>query len=262
MPVRLTMPNTVLPLCLIVGASLTSCVTEAERRQPAAALPAPRIERLIPNATTAGVGFAVQPSGLSAISVRGADFEHASTIRFGDQDLETTFGDQTALTALVPQALYKNPGSITVTVVNSDGGISNGAAFRVLDPASAPPVSSQLYPSSTAAGVGFNPQPNGDSALAIEGAGFRPGAIVEFGGKSLETTFGTQTALSALVPAALTRTPGIVKIVVKNADGKQSGPATFAIASQAESLLSKTELSHDPAIENRRLVGRDGAFPR
>jgi hypothetical protein len=59
-------------------------------------------------------------------------------------------------------------------------------------------------PKSTRVGAPFNPQPNGDSALWVEGRG-DPTVVLELGGKVLETYVAEQ-AVTAVVPPSLLQT--------------------------------------------------------
>jgi hypothetical protein len=216
------------PLSLL--ALLASCVSREEMNRPPDPLPAPSIEKLMPAVTAAGVGFAVQPGGDSAISVIGSGFRSGSKVRFDSRVLNTTFGGRTNLTALVPAELYRAPGLAHVTVENPDAQISNEARFIVLEDNLPAPVVTRLAPASTVQGKSFNVQPDGASALAVEGANFLPCATIDFGGKPLPTTFGSAALLTAVVPGALLGSAGDVEVVVKNPGGKESYPATFRIA--------------------------------
>jgi hypothetical protein len=213
-------------------ALLASCVTREEFNRPADPLPAPAIERLSPAMTAAGVGFTVQPSGESAISVMGSGFQPASKVRFNGRPLNTTFGGRTNLTALAPADWYREPGLLRVTVQNPDGQISNEARFVVIGTDAPAPVITRLAPAAIPAGRTFNVQPGGASALAIEGANFLPGAVAEFAGRPLETTFGSAALVTAVVPAELLSRAGEFEVVVKNPGGKESSPAAFRVESR------------------------------
>ncbi len=86
--------------------------------------------------------------------------------------------------------------------------------------ASGPPVRAlELFPSQTRAGVGFNVQPNGRSAIAVRCENARPGAAIVFGGRRLQTSFGDGSLLTALVPDALIAKPGRLAVQVEDAAG-------------------------------------------
>jgi len=87
----------------------------------------------------------------------------------------------------------------------------------------------RVHPGSTAAGVGFQIQPNGQSAIAVEGAHFQPGAIVLFNGRDLKTTYGNPGFLSALVPDESIAQEGTIKVRVRNANGDASNEIEFHV---------------------------------
>jgi hypothetical protein len=74
----------------------------------------------------------------------------------------------------------------------------------------------RLHPASSRAGQGFNRQPDGQSALAVAGAGFEKGDVVFWNGKPLVTTFADPNLITALVPAKLLEKPGEIVVTVRN----------------------------------------------
>lgn len=210
-------------LCLVLTALTSiSCVSKEERL---AKLPSPRIERLTPSTTPVGHDFQVQPSGLSAFSIHGSHFLPGCRIHFKDTPLTTTFNGPTNLTGLLPRRFYMSEGRVSVLVANPDGQISNAAIFTVT-PA---PRLDRLYPDHIEAGQSFNLQKTGESALAIHGANFSPGAVIFMDGIPLKTAFGNPEFISALVPQDLLRQARVARITVKNPDGSISAVAKFAI---------------------------------
>lgn len=65
-----------------------------------------------------------------------------------------------------------------------------------------------LHPGATTAGVGFNIQPNGSSALGVESAEATPSTVIVFDGRELPTAFGGPQSLSAEIAAAVYERPG------------------------------------------------------
>jgi len=96
------------------------------------------------------------------------------------------------------------------------GGPIPGGRADVRPPAGATRRILRLFPSTVVIGQRFNEQPNGSSALAIRGEGFSQGDRIFWDGRALVTTFGTSELLTALVPRALLRQPGIVNISVRD----------------------------------------------
>mgnify|MGYP000326431054 CR=1 FL=1 len=74
----------------------------------------------------------------------------------------------------------------------------------------------QLFPSTVVVGRAFNKQPDGSSAMAIQGEGFSRDDRVFWNGRELVTTFGASELLSAMVPEALLRKPGVVNVSVRD----------------------------------------------
>ncbi|HVT45803.1 MAG TPA: glycosyltransferase [Thermoanaerobaculia bacterium] len=74
----------------------------------------------------------------------------------------------------------------------------------------------ELHPAVTRPGEGFNRQPDGTSALAVRCDGARPGAVVFFAGKPLETTYGGSSLLTAAVPEELYRDEGFREVFIRS----------------------------------------------
>ena len=88
---------------------------------------------------------------------------------------------------------------------------------------------SETVPPWTRAGVAFQTQPSGESAMAIHGKGFRPGAVVSLGGTRLPATYGDRAWLTVIVPAPLYAKPGTLALRVENPDGGVSNSVTFEV---------------------------------
>jgi uncharacterized protein (TIGR03437 family) len=88
--------------------------------------PAPTlsISSITPNSATAGTpGFTMQ--------VTGTGFVAGSIVQWNGSALVTTFADASHLSALVPASLVATVGSVSVTVLNPGGVVSNGETFTV-----------------------------------------------------------------------------------------------------------------------------------
>ena len=197
----------------------------------------PELSKIVPTQTFVGVSFSVQPNGKSAISVHGSGFNPGAKILFGDTVLRTTFGNSGWMTALVPDTLISQEGTVDIAVRNPDGKTSNAMTFAVvskepLHSLASPPELSKIVPTQTFVGVSFSVQPNGKSAISVHGSGFNPGAKILFGDTVLRTTFGNSGWMTALVPDTLISQEGTVDIAVRNPDGKTSNAMTFAVVSK------------------------------
>lgn len=176
--------------------------------------PPPAISSISPSTVPAGAaGF--------TLAVAGTGFMAGAIVEWNTTSLATTFGSATQLSAVVPASLVAQPGAVSISVVNPDGTGSNQVAFTIANPL---PAISGLSPSTAVAG-------GGDFTLMVSGANFLSGAVVQWNGGNLSTTFGGATQLSATVTASLIAKAGTASITVANPDGQVSGPATFSIVS-------------------------------
>ena len=107
-----------------------------------------------------------------------------------------------------------------------------------------PPAISGLIPNSVfAGGPAFT--------LTVGGSNMLPGAVVNWNGTALSTTYDTFTYVTAAVPANLIASTGTASITVLNPDGKVSSPASLSIttvtapgtATEYPVLTANSELS-------------------
>jgi hypothetical protein len=87
----------------------------------------------------------------------------------------------------------------------------------------APARITATFPSTIVAGYGFNVQPSGESALALQGSGFHPSDCVWWNARPLATTFGNPGLISARVPARLFGDPGSVRITIRRGNRIEPG---------------------------------------
>jgi len=95
------------------------------------------------------------------------------------------------------------------------------------------PVLLSVDPRGTTIGDDFAVQPNGYSAISVAGANFERGAGLLANGRSLETTFGNPRWLTAIFPRDLYRAAGVVRLQVRNADGRTSNRIDFVVQALA-----------------------------
>lgn len=74
----------------------------------------------------------------------------------------------------------------------------------------------RLYPAETRAGVPFNIQPNGNSAISVVGAGLLRTDAIYWNGVRLPTVFGSPANLTAEVHTDLLRKPGEVHLEIRS----------------------------------------------
>jgi hypothetical protein len=171
--------------------------------------PAPTITTIMPATASSG-----SPAFL--LTVNGTNFVSGATLSFSspegaDPAIATTFVNSTQLTATIQAADIDLPGNATVIVNNlgPGGGPSNSVNFTITLGTNPVPRVVVVTPTSAASG---GPQ----FTLALVGAGFAKGAVVNFNGKQEATTVADSGDLSAVIPAADIATPGTVPVTVTN----------------------------------------------
>jgi hypothetical protein len=178
--------------------------------------PAPAISSLSPSSSLEG-------GSPFTLIVNGSGFVPGSTAQWGGTNLATTYQNSSQLTATVPASDIAGAGNISVTVVNAapGGGTSPTSSFAVDYPV---PALASIAPPSTNVGAAA-------STLTIQGSNFAQGAVVQWNGSSLATTYVSSTSLTALVPASDLSAVGSEAVTVSNpSPGGGISPAiSFAI---------------------------------
>jgi hypothetical protein len=184
-------------------------------------LPPPQITSLSPNSAIAG------GSGFT-LTVNGAGFASGSVVRWNGTSLSTTGVSATQLTAQVPANLIATPGTAAVTVA-VDSLTSNSLNFTIVGP-----NITLLTPNTAiAGGPAFT--------LTVNGLDFVSGAVVQWNGSPLNTTFTGISQLTAQVPASLIATAGTAAVtVVQNAVTSNSVNFTIAPGAVITSLSPST----------------------
>jgi streptogramin lyase len=160
-----------------------------------------------------------QGSGAFTLTVSGNNFQSGSTVRWNGAPLATSFVSASQLHAAVPASDLTQVGSITITVLNPPGSVSNGLTFTVLSPA---PMISQLSPNQAA-------ENSNDTPLTVTGANFVPGATIDFGLTPLRTTYVSAGQLQATISSSSLTPDGTVNVAVANPDGSTSNTLPFTI---------------------------------
>lgn len=185
----------------------------------------PAITNLTPNSATAGQVDNVP------ITVTGSGFADGAVVVFGSADLNTTFVNETSLTALIPPGELSTPGTVQVKVRNPAPGneVSNGVSFTI----TGTPAITNLNPAKAVAGsAGFT--------LTITGTNFLSGSVVEFDGELLTPTAITETTLQVDVPAAKIATAGTKNVQVNNPGDLHSAPVPFTVEPALEASYPAT----------------------
>ena len=143
--------------------------------------------------------------------------------------LTTTLVNASQLSVLIPAALTALPGSGSITVVNPGAAASNALTFTVT------PLTAyvrSVSPSSAAAG-------GPAFTLTVSCGTLNPilsGAIVQWNGTSLTTTYVSSNQVTAQVPASLIAAPGTANVTIVNPGG---------------SLAQRPGLHYPPCISSR-----------
>ena len=185
--------------------------------------PPPTITSISPNAGVAG-------AGVFTLTVNGSGFDNSAQVQWNGAAIPTTFVNDTQLTATVAPSLIASPGTDEVTV-SDNGATSNAATFSV----AANPVISSLSPGSSTAG-------GSDFTLTVNGSGFVSGAVVQWNGAALATSFVSSSQLTATVTASMIASGGAATVTVAE-DGVTSNAATFTILPAITSLSPNTAMA-------------------
>ena len=145
-----------------------------------------------------------------------------------------TLGPSGTLSTSGNPAATPNSYSFTLQVADSSSNTATEKlTITVLAPAT--PIINNLSPSyATAAGATFT--------LTVNGADFQSGAIVQWNGSPLPTTFVNDTQLTSSVSASLIATAGNAIITVTNPGGPASSAAGFTINASAYAITSLTPI--------------------
>jgi len=165
-------------------------------------------------------------SGAVSLLIDGNGFSAQSVVEFTVSGvttaLPTTFISQSQLSASIPSSLLQAAGTAQISVTDpARQGPSSAVTFTVT---LAPPVLGTLMPSSAVAG-------SAAFTLAVSGSNFDSGAVVNFDGVALPTTFVSATSLTAAVPASSLATAGSNQVIVSNSAplGGSSSASLFMV---------------------------------
>lgn len=140
MSFRSCMPNALTIAAGSLLLLLTGCSSASTNGSSAAPSPTPtpsapvaHILKLFPQEIAPGKSFNKQPNGQSAIAISCEHATPKTVVVWDGQPLQTTFGSPEAVTAIVPQAPYAQPGEHHVHL-ESEAGKSNEVIFMVRTP--------------------------------------------------------------------------------------------------------------------------------
>jgi hypothetical protein len=94
----------------------------------------------------------------------------------------------------------------------------------------APPVLQQMGPMKTKVGVGFNVQPDGESAIWTMTENATRRTVIVWGERRLQSSFGGSNSVTALVPKELYSKPGQFQLyLLDTKTGKKSNSLVFIV---------------------------------
>ena len=173
-------------------------------------LAVPTIASLSPNPVDAGGAY-------FPVTVTGTGFVPKSVVNWAGTPLGTTYVSSTQLQAAVTPELRALSGTFPLTVTDPGVAPSNAAPFT---------VSPVLFTVGPASAPGGGPAVN----ITATGVGFTRSDVLTFSAAALSTTYVSSTALTAVIPAALLRTPGAATVQVSDSTGAgRSLPQPFTI---------------------------------
>ena len=209
--------------CLLVAAAAVglSCGGEGGGGGPTSPEPTPATPQPTPTAVSVAPFQALAGAAPVTLTVTGADFVRASTVRWNGADRPTTFVSASRLTASVVAAdlATAGPAAVTVATPAPGGGVSAALAFTVRN---VTPALTGIAPTSARVG---------DAALTIEvtGSGFTSASEVRWNGFARPTTFVSSTRLTAAIPASDLALAAVRSVTVSSPYADVSAPVSFTV---------------------------------
>jgi hypothetical protein len=137
---------------------------------------------------------------------------------------------ETQLTALVPASLLERAGTATVSVTNPDGATLQ-ATFTIR----------MVVALITGMSPGSAQVNSGDFTLTVTGRGFMTGAVVQWDGMSLPTTWRSAAQLDAQVSGSLLGSSRMVQITVMNPGVAPTDAVMFYVSPPPAGVLTYLE---------------------
>jgi hypothetical protein len=190
--------------------------------------PAPSIAAILPASALAG-------SADLTVTITGANFMNASTVRWNGSDRQTVFQSATKLSAVISASDLASPAAAQVTVFNPapGGGSSAAGAFTV---APRIPSISSISPVSALAG-------SADLTLTLNGTNFMGLSTVLWSGAPLPTVVVSSAQLTALIPAGDLAAPATAQVTVLNPGSGSSSAGVFAVGPRVPSIVAMSPAS-------------------
>jgi YVTN family beta-propeller protein len=159
------------------------------------------------------------------LTVTGSDFQDGAVITFGSDTLSLSDQDATTAVVTIPASDVAAAGTVTVSLINPDGGTAS-APFVI----KSKPAISSLSPASVVAG-------SPTFSLTLNGTDFLSGATVGFGTDTLTPASLSATQATVSIPAADVAAVGTVVVTLTNPDGR-TATRNFAVKASVLSGIS------------------------
>ncbi len=167
----------------------------------------------------------VSPSTLATgqpgtLTIKGAGFVSGAQVLLGNTLLTATVASATQLTASYPASAVPTTGTLTVQVLNPDGGVSAPASVTV---ANGNPKVTSLTPTSILLG-------SPTFTLTVNGTNFVSHSQVRWSGTNVVTTFVNNGQLRATIPASLFPKKGNYSVTVQNPSPGGGGSNSLSVS--------------------------------
>ena len=161
----------------------------------------------MPSITSLSPGSVPAGNAAFTLTITGTNFLPASTVRWNDVNLVTTYVSPTQLKAEIPASDVTAAGTYSVTVFNSaaSGGTSAARPFYV-----------RLVPTITTITPASAPAGSSDLTLTVDGTNFLPTSTVRWNNTDRGTTYVSPTRLTASITAADLAASGAKMVTVTN----------------------------------------------
>jgi len=181
---------------------------------------------------------AVQPanintgSGQATLTMLGRHLQPGVTVLANGAPLQTTLSGQFQLSAVLPTGMTASAGTISISVKNADGNISNVEQITVATPPPPPPALSSLTVLKKNGHVVSQVTVKSNFKklrLVANGSGFDTGAQLLVNGSPLTLTSASATQLVAPFTKAMLATSGTLNVQVRNSTGATSQQLSLVI---------------------------------
>ncbi len=176
----------------------------------------------VPTLTSVNPTAVTLPTAFPALTVTGSNFVPSSRIRWNGATLTTTFVNSTTLTSAAgagPQLSTPGAGDVTVQNPSPGGGITAPMTIDLNNPV--PVISSLTQPAVVSESPGFT--------LRINGTGFRPNLMVDFGRAMRVPTSISPTLVTLDLGAVDLKAAATKSVRVVNVPGGASNTVMFTI---------------------------------